>query len=66
MPVRWTIHSSEVSNMRSRSLLERTRSGRYEPQPRTTERRRVKDLIPYTDASAGVCSSISRMVRISS
>ncbi len=33
MPVRDRIHSSEVSTMRSRSVLLSTRSGTYEPQP---------------------------------
>ncbi len=33
IPVRETIHSSEVSTIRSRSAFVRTASGAYEPQP---------------------------------
>ena len=32
-PVRWTIHSSLVSMIFSRSLLDRTLEGRHEPVP---------------------------------
>ena len=41
MPVRVTIHSSDVSTSRSRSALVRTRSGAYMPQPVMRTLRRV-------------------------
>ena len=40
MPVRWTIHSSEVSTYFSSSRLVTQRRGNAEPTPFTTERRR--------------------------
>lgn len=82
MPVRWTIHSSEVSIPRSaRSVFVTTVSGRYAPQPTTTERACAIRSVPFSllcpayfstkpvsspAATAGVCSSISRIVRIRS
>src|SRR6478735_4733561 len=38
MPVRWTIHSSDVSTTSSMSRLVITRFGSAAPNPRTTER----------------------------
>jgi hypothetical protein len=38
IPVRWTIHSSEVSTRSARAAFVTTVSGRHEPVPTTTER----------------------------
>src|SRR6266581_4146869 len=43
MPVRCTIHSSEVARRSARSALVTIFSGRYPPQPRISERNAISD-----------------------
>src|SRR6478736_351550 len=60
MPVRWTIHSSDVSTTPSISRLVITRFGSAAPKPRTTDRiillepRRSRGLRPYRGQPLGM------------
>ncbi len=52
IPVRWRIHSSEVSTDFASWALVITRAGRYDPQPVTCERRTITRPPPARRGSA--------------
>src|SRR5690606_22338718 len=51
MPVRWTIHSSDVSTMLSKSAFFMMRRGKAEPIPRTTDLIKMLFLVVFHGVS---------------